>query len=208
MTENLMGQMDSQTGLDVSGDPMGDATDLFGVKTEGDKMADGKYVARIHKVEKRPTKAGGLRLSVEYKVANGPHEGKTLYGEGYNLSDKVNPEKIEELMADGLSREEATEKATEGAKKAKEIGLRGAKKVAKAAGYIDPAEATAADRQKIADGTAWELTKNFKWSDIEGRLVLVTTKGKTNPRTGKTFQEVVKVESADNVGDVGSALPF
>lgn len=208
MTENLMGQMDSQTGLDVSGDPMGDATDLFGVKTEGDKMADGKYVARIHKVEKRPTKAGGQRLSIEYKVANGPHEGKTIYDGGYNLSDKVNPEKIEELMADGLSREEATEKATEGAKKAKEIGLRGAKKVAKAAGYIDPAEATAADKQKIADGTAWELTKNFKWSDIEGRLVLVTTKGKTNPRTGKTFQEVVKVESADNVGDVGSALPF
>lgn len=201
---DVMTQMD-QTTDSVMG---GDADEMFGVKAEGDRMTAGKYVARIHKIEKKKTRAGGDRLTVEYKVANGPHEGKTLYGEGYNLSDKVNPEKIEEFMADGMTREEATDKATENAKKSKQIGWQGAKRLAKAAGYIDPAEATPADKQRITDGTAWELTRSFDWPMIEGRLVLVTTKDNTNPKNGKTFQNVVKVESADGVGDVGATTPF
>lgn len=208
-----MTTMETTSDTGSTTDVMGDAGDLFGVTADGNALTAGKYAARIHKVERKTNDKGGKRLSVEFKIANGPSEGKTVYFPfgGLSLGGPVNPDRIAELMADGMSMDEASAKAAEGMAKAKEIGLQQAKKLAKAAGYIDlnDKSTTAADKQKIVDGTAWELTPNFKWTDIEGRIVMVTLKeGKPNPKTGKSFMEVVKVESADNVGDVGSACPI
>lgn len=195
---------------DVMGGTLAD--ELFGVTLKGVQMPDGKYAAKIAKIEKKVNDEGATRYSVEFKIANGDFEGKTVfypYG-GIHVGGPVTEAKIQKLMDEkGLDAEAAKAKAVENAATTHSSGMKSLKRLAAAAGYIDEKEATPSDKKRIENGTAWAMTSDFTLDKLIGRTVLITTKlGKPNSK-GSSYQEVVRVEDADSIGDVaGTDLPF
>lgn len=179
---------------------------LFDVNPhESDKAKmpkDWQGPVKIMKIEERTTQSGGKQKNVEFVVANGDFEGTKMY-KTFNTGLITNPAKVEELMADGLDREEAQAKADEGIEKANKFGRADWAKLVNAAGYINEKYATDEDKQRIAEERAYPLTGDFTDSMLEGKIVFTGTKP-----NDKGYQEPRWFKDADSLGDVNGSAPI
>lgn len=213
---------------DLTIDVMGD---LDGVELDsgGGAMPAGDYPLRIVKVEPRVSQfkpegaaTGWKKMSVEFSVANGDFEGRTLYSD-FNWTaprdedGKIVPSenKMASLQADGLSADEALDKARSGSEKAEQIGKQQFKKLMNAAGYIDMKDTKPGDEnlRRIEAGLAVPVPDDFDISMLERRLVMARTKSVTRSKqdgSERTYQEVKSVWDVDpsKVGDLGEEVPF
>lgn len=186
-------------------------SDMFDVNpNEGGKpMKAGDYIVKVVKTEKKAIQDGaGEAINVEFVVANGDFEGRTMY-ENYNRKLAPNV-----LRYDGDE-----EKAKEAAAKACEIGVRGLNSLVQAAGFTVPQWEKPETAELINKGVVRLLTeeekqafRNGDYSLIEGKMVMVRTKTEKNEKTGKEYQKVSYVHdqviTPETVGDIASKLPF
>lgn len=186
--------------------------DMFDVNPNeggGKPMPVADYIVKVIKTEKKAIQdGGGEAINVEFKVANGEFEGRTMYA-NYNRK----------LVPNVLKHDGDVEKATAGAVQGVEIGIRGLNQLVQSCGFTVPQWEKPETADLINKGVMRLLTEEQKqamrggdYSLCEGKLVMVRTKTEKSTKTGKEYQTVSyvhdKVITPETVGDVGSKVPF